>query len=95
MTRLFFVFMPGCPTCEAVKPVVKQFRDARPDVKVIPLDITAVEWKASKWVPQVTPTLVRLDARGRYTVFDGHPAEDGQGRTISPEEVQQWLQQSF
>lgn len=95
--RLFYFFMPGCHTCAAVKPVVEEFRNARPDVKVLPADITSIAWNAEKWVPRVTPTLVRLTPgpRARYIVFDGRPNPTGAGQLVTPEEVRLWLQQNF
>lgn len=87
--------MPECSTCAAVKPVVREFRDAHPDVKVIPVDITAVNWKADKWMPQVTPTLVKLDRNKRWSKFDGFPAPDGDGRVVTPEDVKVWLTANF
>lgn len=94
MERLYFIYMPGCGTCAAVKPIVKRFRDTHPNVQVLPVDITAIEWKAQKWMPRVTPTLVKLDARHKYHVYDGRPAKDG-GRIITPDEVLVWLSQNF
>jgi len=95
MERLFFIHMPGCPTCAAVRPIIRAFRDAHPEVKLIALDITAVSWEAKRWIPQVTPTLVRLDREGHYHVFDGHPSADGEGRVIRPEAVKAWLSRNF
>lgn len=91
--RLYFVHMPGCHMCAQVKPLVRQFRDARPDVKVIPVDITAINWNAEKWIPSVTPTLIKLDKKGQYHVFDGVP--DGEGRVVELEEVRKWLLSNF
>lgn len=95
MERLFYIHMPGCPTCAAIRPIIRRFRDTHPDVKLVAIDITAVAWEAKRWIPQVTPTLVRLDAEGRYHVFDGYPAADGHGRVITPNEVRAWLLRNF
>jgi hypothetical protein len=97
MDVLFFIYMPGCHTCAAVKPVVREFRDVHEGkVKVIPVNITEVEWKAQKWIPRVTPTLVKLARDGRrYTIYDGRPSADGQGRIITPDEVKSWLSATF
>lgn len=94
MERLFFIYMTGCQTCNEVKPLIKKFRDTHPNVKVIPIDITQVEWKAAKWTPEVTPTLVRLDRNKKYHVYAGRPSSDG-GRIITPEEISTWLSTNF
>lgn len=94
MDRLFFIYMPDCATCAAVKPIVRKFRDEHPDVKVVPVDITGVDWKAEKWMPQVTPTLIKLDRNKRWQKFDGYPAADG-GRVVNPEDVATWLSANF
>lgn len=95
MERLFFIYMPGCATCAAVKPVVAEFDRTHSNVRVLGVDITAVRWDARKWMPEVTPTLVKLDRRGKYHVFDGRPADDGEGRVITPDEVKTWLAANF
>lgn len=95
MERLFYIHMPGCPTCAEVKPIIRAFRDLNPQVKVVAVDITAIEWGAKNWIPQVTPTLIKLDGNGRYTVFDGYLAPDGHGRIIDPKEVRTWLSKNF
>lgn len=92
--RLFIFHMPGCHTCAQMRPVLRAFRDKHPEVKVIPIDITSVEWRAEKWIPQVTPTLVRLDLFNRYTVYDGQPQVDG-SRLITKEDMEQWLSRNF
>ena len=68
---LFFFYMKGCSHCEAVKPIVKAFRDANSDVAVHALDINTTEWKARNWEPEVTPTLIALTPAGRYAVLEG------------------------
>lgn len=93
MERLFFIYMPGCHVCSVFKPMIKTFRDRHPQVKVLPLDITAVLWEADKWMPQVTPTLIRLAQDGRYHVWDGKP--DGNGRATELVDAQRWLDQHF
>lgn len=92
--QLFFIHMPGCHTCASVKPLIAKFRAEHPEVRVRPLDITAVEWKARRWMPQVTPTLVHMDKHRRLHVFDGVPARGG-GRLITKEMVTQWLSMRF
>lgn len=92
--QLIFIYMPGCPTCATVKPLIAQFRKAHPDVVVKPLDITQVEWKARRWSPSYTPTLVHLDRHRRVHIFDGVPASDG-GRLITNDMVAKWLSMRF
>lgn len=67
---LFLFYQEGCPACAEVKPIVRKFRDANPDVKVIALDINTTEWKARNWEPQVTPTLVALTPDGRWAKLE-------------------------
>ena len=92
--RLYFIHMPGCPTCAEVKPLVADFRAKHPYVRVVPLDITRVRWNASRWMPAVTPTLVHLDRRGRVHIFDGIPAAGGH-RIVDKDQVTQWLLTRF
>lgn len=92
--QLIYIYMPGCQTCAAVKPLIAKFRKEHPEVLVKPLDITKVEWKARRWSPSYTPTLVHMDKRKQLHIFDGVPAKGG-GRLITNEMVTQWLSMRF
>lgn len=56
---LFFLHATGCPACEMMKPEVRQFYLTHRDkVRVVPVDLAVAEWKAKKWAPEMTPTLL-------------------------------------
>lgn len=59
---LYIFYATGCPACEMAKPEVKRWWTAHKDrVRVVPIDLTRVEWTAKSWEPDQTPTfLVRL-----------------------------------
>lgn len=96
--RLYFIYQPGCDVCAKVKPVVRAFRDAHPEVPVVVVDITRNDWAADKWFPTVTPTLIKLRRDGTYDKYDGAPSANdptGQQRTVKLEEVKAWLATNF
>ncbi len=92
--RLYFLFMPGCHACARVKRMVMEFLELHPDVKLIPFNLETTAWEAENWVPRTSPTLIKLDAEGRNTIFDGETAEDG-AQVITDEGVKQWLRSNF
>lgn len=56
---LYFMHAPGCDACRAMKPVVAEFYARNKDrVKVVPIDLSRVEWKSKAWEPELTPTLI-------------------------------------
>lgn len=69
--RLFFVYMPGCSHCEDTRPHVDAWAAARPWVKLVPVDLTATEWKMKRWAPRITPTLILVTATGYRIVREG------------------------
>lgn len=68
---LFFFFIDGCAHCARVRPIVRAFRDANPDVKVVALDLNMTEWKARNWEPMGAPTLVALSTNGKWAKLEG------------------------
>ena len=59
---LFVIMMSGCGACEEAAPMVKAFAKAHPEIKVVKVDYSVVEWKA-KWRPEYTPTYVAVVGR--------------------------------
>ena len=81
---IFFIHMPGCGACAKTAP---QFARAAAQlakvagVRSAPVDITKVDWKAKRWIPRVTPSIV-LIARGRMVgVIEGQ---------ATAEQIYQW-----
>jgi thioredoxin-like negative regulator of GroEL len=68
---LFFVYMKGCGHCAEMKPLLRAFRDANPDIVVKSLDIETTDWKARNWQPDVTPTLIALKPSGKWAKIEG------------------------
>lgn len=68
-----------CSACAEVAPLLEAYRRRHPEVKFIPVDLATVEWKAKKWAPRLTPTIVILkpeDSRGsRWVYWEGAPSE--------------------
>lgn len=65
---LYFIHASGCEACEMAKPEVGAFWRANKNrVKVVPVDLTRAEWKAKKWEPDATPTLIVRYADGRLS----------------------------
>lgn len=63
MKRLFYLFVPGCPACEKMKPVLKKLAASRADIQINYMDLTQVKWDLP-WQPRATPTLVIMDGYG-------------------------------
>lgn len=56
---IFYLYATGCPACRSLKPILADFYARNKHrVNVVPVDLSRVEWKAKKWVPEVTPTLI-------------------------------------
>lgn len=65
---LYFIHATGCPACEMRKRAVGAWwRAHREAVNVVPLDLTRVEWRAKRWEPEMTPTLVVRYPDGRLS----------------------------
>lgn len=58
--RLYVIHMDGCPTCEAVVPVVRAWAKERLSLRYVEFDITRDEWKAQAWQPTQMPTLILM-----------------------------------
>lgn len=60
MTRLYFLYMDGCPACEQAKPELEKFRrsQAARGVEIVPVDLLKAKWTFKGWSPENTPTYV-------------------------------------
>lgn len=65
MKRLFFLYVPGCPACDKMKPVMKKLGQMRQDVEIRMMDLTQTKWDLP-WQPRATPTLVIIDGYGQH-----------------------------
>lgn len=93
--RLFVFHMEGCHVCASARPLLKSFQAAHPHVRILSYDITTLpEWRAKKWSPEVTPTLVHLRPDGTWEKYDGE-AQVGGGRVIDMQEMKTWLARQF
>lgn len=62
MPILWFIHARGCPACAALRPEVGRWLRANPGrVRPLALDLEQVEWKAKRWEPELTPTLLLVD----------------------------------
>lgn len=55
---LYFLYMEGCPACEAAKPELEKFRRANPRIAVKAHDLLKTKWTYTAWSPEATPTYV-------------------------------------
>lgn len=67
---VFFVFLEGCEHCAAAWPYVKAYGERHPEVRLVRLDLATVDWKAKRWTPRVTPTLIVLKPDGSVTYHE-------------------------
>jgi hypothetical protein len=60
MTRLYFLYMDGCPACEQAKPELAKFErsPAARGVEVVPVNLLKAKWTFKGWSPEATPTYV-------------------------------------
>jgi thiol-disulfide isomerase/thioredoxin len=79
---LFFLHAAGCGACDALKPYIASIWKKRQDIRVVPVDLTSVEWKARKWEPEGTPTLIVRYPDGRLSTPALGP---------DPDELATWL----
>lgn len=77
---LWFIHMPGCHACHntvgEVVHAVRRIQAERPhQLRAFPVDLQTTQWKAERWMPRVTPTLLILvDGRGfdpKHDVLEG------------------------
>jgi thioredoxin-like negative regulator of GroEL len=65
---LYFIHASGCHGCDLARPAVGRFfREAQGRVRVVPVDLTRAEWRATAWEPEMTPTLVVRYPDGRLS----------------------------
>ena len=65
---LYFLHATGCEACEMMKPeVAAWWRVNRHRARLVPVDLARVEWKAKKWEPDMTPSLVIRYPDGRLS----------------------------
>jgi thiol-disulfide isomerase/thioredoxin len=65
---LYFLHATGCPACEMMKPEVGAFYASNRDrIRVVPVDLAVAEWRAKKWAPEMTPTLIVRYPDGRLS----------------------------
>lgn len=69
--RLYFLHQPDCPACAEARPFVQEWKNAHPDVRVLAVDLTNVDWKASSWAPEITPTFAMLSPGGTVDFLEG------------------------
>ena len=55
---LYFLYMDGCPACEAAKPELDKFERANRGIKVVRADLLKTKWTYTPWSPEATPTYV-------------------------------------
>jgi hypothetical protein len=55
---LYFLYMDGCPACEAAKPELEKFARANPRIAVKKFDLLKTKWTYTAWNPEATPTYV-------------------------------------
>ncbi len=68
LPTVYFLYATGCPACEAAKPEIGAWYARNKDrARVVPVDLTRVEWKAKAWEPGVTPTFVIRFPDGRLS----------------------------
>lgn len=65
---LYFLHAAGCEACEMMKPeVYRWWKVNKHRVRLVPVDLTRVEWRAKKWEPNMTPSLVVRRPDGRLS----------------------------
>jgi thiol-disulfide isomerase/thioredoxin len=68
-----------CEACKEAAPMVEAYAKRHPEVKVEEVDLAVVDWKAKKWAPRLTPTLVVLKPEGArgapWVYYEGVPSE--------------------
>lgn len=68
-----------CAHCAEAAPMVAAYRKRHPEVRVVEVDLATVDWKAKKWAPRLTPTIVILKPEGargsRWVYWEGAPTE--------------------
>lgn len=91
--RLYLIHMPGCSHCEATKPVIAAFKRMNPDVRVTAVDLTVVEWKATAWMPTMTPTVIVLKPGvvPTYALHEGTFAGEDASTTEHVEGFVRWI----
>ena len=90
LPTIYFMWSPGCPACSAMKPVLREFYQRNKDrIRVVPVDLSRVEWRAKAWEPNVTPTLIMRHP-------DGTLSKPMEGYEDSPREsFKKWLYESL
>lgn len=69
--HIYFVYLDGCEHCEAAWPTVEAYGRRHPEVKVTRVDLATVDWKAKRWMPRATPTIIILKPDGRWLYYEG------------------------
>jgi thiol-disulfide isomerase/thioredoxin len=65
---VYFLHATGCPACEAARPEVGRWYAANKHrARVVPVDLTRVEWQAKAWEPDATPTCIIRFPDGRLS----------------------------
>ena len=68
LPTLYFVHATGCEACEMLKPeVAAWWRVNKHRVRLVPVDLARVEWRAKRWEPEMTPSLVIRYPDGRLS----------------------------
>jgi len=80
--RLYLVHIPGCGVCRDTKAAAKAWLKEHPEVKLVPVDITRVEWKAQSWIPSIAPTLLLMTPNGKV-----HKREHG----AEKQHIDEWV----
>ncbi len=80
--ELVFIYMDGCPACEATKPALRVFQSKHPLIKVNYIDLLTTKWPEGSWSPEATPTLLAT-FMGRKPV--------GYVGTMSVEEIEKFV----
>lgn len=74
--KLYFIYMEGCPACDAAKPHLAKWEKKARGVEVVRLDLLTAKW-VNPWQPQATPTYV-LEIPGQQRVMHEGALEEHQ-----------------
>lgn len=82
---LYLLHAAGCEACEMLKPeVYAWWKVNKHRVRLVPVDLTKVEWRAKKWEPDMTPSLAVRRPDGRLSKWlEGY----------EPGKFTQWIEQ--